>query len=357
MRFHWLLLTMALGTGLISSAARAVDNTKYLTIRNTTPLTSIADTADLDNQFSDKVGQVIELQGTVNGVFTGDNRTGYLLQINQKQTLVLTSEQADRDIAVGHTLRVLARIPQQGAVLESIAVTSQGSELAQSDLANLRQNTGVMDTSDVGIDIVTDTQIPRVRYYHAPDLTPDATTQQPSPTAPPMADVNLPLAQQPQVVQTYTQRIIDINGDISTDTAQKIAVALLRESEEHDVDPRLIFALITQESRFNPRAVSPVGAQGLGQLMPGTAAGLGVHDAFDINDNMDGTVRYVASQLKSFGRLSLALAAYNAGPGNVQKYGGVPPFSETKTYVRKIWTHYAKLAGIDPKTGQQIASD
>jgi soluble lytic murein transglycosylase-like protein len=166
---------------------------------------------------------------------------------------------------------------------------------------------------------------------------------------------NLPLAQQEYVVNLYANRIQQFNSDINQDLAHKIAFNLLDISEKNDVDPRLSFALISQESRFNPRAVSPVGALGLGQLMPGTASSLGVNDPFDVTDNLNGTIRYLSSMLKRYGHLSLALAAYNAGPGNVSKYGGVPPFRETQNYVKVIWKRYARLAGLDPISGQQIA--
>lgn len=103
---------------------------------------------------------------------------------------------------------------------------------------------------------------------------------------------------------------------------------------------RILFqSLIKQESRFNNAAVSHVGAMGFCQLMPGTAADLGV-DPRDPWQNLDGGARYILAQLKSYGRIDFALAAYNAGPGNVDKYGGVPPFDETQNYVRRIRGYY-----------------
>jgi len=98
----------------------------------------------------------------------------------------------------------------------------------------------------------------------------------------------------------------------------------------------LFDALIVQESRYNPAALSPKGATGLTQLMPGTARLLGVADRWNVSDNLEGGARYLRQQLDAFGNWALALSAYNAGPANVQKYGGVPPFRETRAYVRKI---------------------
>ena len=103
---------------------------------------------------------------------------------------------------------------------------------------------------------------------------------------------------------------------------------------------RILFqSLVKQESGFSNAAISPVGAMGFCQLMPGTAADLGV-DPTDPLQNLDGGARYLATQLNSFGRIDFALAAYNAGPGNVQKYGGIPPFEETQNYVRRISGYY-----------------
>jgi soluble lytic murein transglycosylase-like protein len=105
------------------------------------------------------------------------------------------------------------------------------------------------------------------------------------------------------------------------------------------VDGALLRAVIHAESAFNPMALSNKGAQGLMQLMPGTAGDLGVTDAFDVSQNIRGGARYLAQLLKNFnGDSRLATAAYNAGPGAVQKYGGIPPYDETQVYVQRVAT-------------------
>lgn len=106
-------------------------------------------------------------------------------------------------------------------------------------------------------------------------------------------------------------------------------------AQRHGIPTDLFLRLVHQESRWNAKAVSHAGAIGLAQLMPGTAKQLGV-DPRDPAQNLEGGARYLAIQYKKFGTWRLALAAYNAGPGAVQKYGGIPPFKETRNYVRII---------------------
>ena len=106
------------------------------------------------------------------------------------------------------------------------------------------------------------------------------------------------------------------------------------------LDPGLIRAVIRVESNNDPLAISPKGAQGLMQLMPGTQAHLGVTDPFDPRANVEAGSLYLRRQLDAFGTLELALAAYNAGPGNVQRHGGIPPFRETQDFVRKVLALY-----------------
>lgn len=138
-----------------------------------------------------------------------------------------------------------------------------------------------------------------------------------------------------QLLSTLQQQPGSQTGDYSAYIKQA--------SQRWGVDESLIRAVITQESGGNAQATSPCGAQGLMQLMPETAKGLGVTNSYDPEQNIMGGTRYLRAQLDRFnGDVSMALAAYNAGPGAVQQYGGVPPYAETQNYVANIMANYRK---------------
>lgn len=134
--------------------------------------------------------------------------------------------------------------------------------------------------------------------------------------------------------------LYDPNTSLSA-VPQRYSPMIADAARAHGVDPRLVAAVVRRESAWNPNAVSHVGAGGLMQLMPATARFLGVNDVFDPRQNIFGGTRYLRELLDTFdGDLDLTLAAYNAGPGAVQKYKGIPPYRETRAYVKAVRATY-----------------
>ena len=154
-----------------------------------------------------------------------------------------------------------------------------------------------------------------------------------------------------EVLKKYTDAIRYFNGRLPESTARNIAAHIINYSNRYKLDGRLVMAVVCCESNFNPHAVSRVGAMGLGQLMPGTAGDLGVGNAFNIGENLEGSTRLLKNHIltmKAGGRpdleaIKLALACYNAGAGAVRKYKGIPPYQETQHYVKKIVRLYWQM--------------
>ncbi|MER3474650.1 MAG: lytic transglycosylase [Armatimonadota bacterium] len=161
------------------------------------------------------------------------------------------------------------------------------------------------------------------------------------------------------VYTAYAGAISRFNPKLKPEQVEVITNSILAFSWYYRVDPRLVVAMVLAESGFRPDAVSRAGAMGLGQLMPGTARGLGVSNPFDPVQNLAGAIRLLHGHLNAYsgGRayregtvrwndIILAMAAYNAGSGAVRKYGGVPPYRETQTYVKRVIAFYKQLCGM-----------
>jgi soluble lytic murein transglycosylase-like protein len=151
------------------------------------------------------------------------------------------------------------------------------------------------------------------------------------------------ISNRPSVMDPVASTAKDAQSDpeagngTGANTEQQISEGIEKAAKKYHLSEKLIKSVIRTESNFKPDAVSPAGAQGLMQLMPSTARELGVNDPFDIQQNIDGGAAYLRRMLDRFGQnLRLALAAYNAGPGTVEKYNGAVPFRETREYVDRV---------------------
>lgn len=153
------------------------------------------------------------------------------------------------------------------------------------------------------------------------------------------------------LIVAYASALRAFDPGLDDARATRLAARVVAEADAARIDARLVVALVAVESSWEPRAVSPAGARGLGQLMPATAAGLGV-DPDDPEANLHGTVVHLAGLLARYGalpaqdRYERAIAAYNAGAGAVDRYGGIPPYPETRLEVRRVITLWRRLCGV-----------
>lgn len=162
-------------------------------------------------------------------------------------------------------------------------------------------------------------------------------------------------AVQPDAGMTFTQIMGQVAGRSKSADVSGLSSSLDAIFEEaasrFQVDVNLLRAIGKAESGFNPSAVSQAGAMGVMQLMPATAGSLGVSDPFDARQNIMGGASYIAGLIRQYnGDVSLALAAYNAGSGNVERYGGIPPFAETQAYVEKVMGYAGQGGGVSQTT-------
>lgn len=161
--------------------------------------------------------------------------------------------------------------------------------------------------------------------------------------------VQMKPAQKPKIQKKIVKR--DKSENFYHTLIEKIA-------DLHEIDPALIKAIVKAESSYNPQAVSTAGAMGLMQLMPATAAEVGVTDSFNPEDNLHGGIKYYKKMLKRFeGDIELALAAYNAGSGAVINHKGVPPYKETRQYIERVKTYYEEYKKQADTDGKAISPD
>lgn len=148
-----------------------------------------------------------------------------------------------------------------------------------------------------------------------------------------------------------TRAVLHTNGRLSPIDALRLSGAAVRAASQNGLPPEFLAAMLLQESAFDPQAISSAGAVGIGQFMPSTADAVGI-DPFDPFQAIDGSARLLASYVRSYtgtypNPYAAALAAYNAGPGAVDAYRGVPPYAETRAYIADIVDRWAKIAGYE----------
>lgn len=311
-----------------ANAASADALAEYLKVRAKFGITTAAGTEALETL----VGSgTLEVRAVVKGVLGVDGRTILLIEVPGSQTLSIESD----------TAPAWLRVPNSTARLIVTATRETSFSTLKAKL--------VQGIEEAVIHSWEEQQRKKLEAAKAKQQT----TVTRGVTARTGRDWNL---EPHEALPIYSNFIRGYNPRLTKQQADQIAHGIIGFSLQYGVDARLITAMVLVESGFNPSATSPKGAMGLGQLMPGTARGLGVRHAYDTYENLYGTVRLVRGHLdkyasagpdgQKYADLVLALAAYNAGSGAVKRHGGVPPYRETQNYIRKVIDWYQRLCGV-----------
>ncbi len=305
----------------------------------------------LKNEAGASSGRVIELRGRVGGMAATSD--GFTIMLNLADAHgsdnSVTLEIPPSEVGVVKEtstaeLRVLVKVTEGGsgnvvplkvlAVAHESEVSQLERQAAQREAAQNTNRPSAMPYASRG------TTPSRGNYLRPMPITPDVESL--------IAYYEPQLGSRVKTLfKPYLAFIRSSNHRLGTAAAAQITSGLLYFSDKYNVDPRLVVSMIIAESNFDPNSHSHSGAMGLGQLMPGTAKSLGVSNAFDPIQNLDGSINYLRSRLTTFGDVALAMAAYNAGAGAVKKYRGVPPYRETQAYVRRVVSLFQQLCQND----------
>lgn len=289
----------------------------YLKLRSSLKVSTVS-IGEVKKNVSGHSGSVIELSGTVSGMIKSGSASSFVLTCGG-ESLIISAETLPECVSNGNSIRALIELgPKNVVCLSDLKLRGAAYEweVAQRE-KKLAPKSAKPQTA-------------------APDRSRAQLTSRGAST---------PSERIMAVYEPYRNAVAKLNPRLSSKQVEEITLSILGYSEMYGIDPRLVIALIIAESNFNINATSPKGAMGLGQLMPGTARGLGVSNAYDPQQNIAGCVKLMSGHLSKYGQLSLALSAYNAGPGAVKKYGGVPPYRETQNYVAKVTAIYNALCG------------
>ena len=309
----------------------------YLKLRNKQHIVQPASPDALNSLIGNKI---VEIQGQVTGTFQSGDSVSLMVQLNDEQTQVVDCSEAPPEWLENGTVpaRLLVRVSRSAEydpLTAQLISAAPEDPIKKVDDAYWRAEAAKSSTHSRAHSLAS-------RHGELHGWIGRPRTRQ---------EWGTPNDKVPQ----YASFILHRNPALGTEMAYKIASEVIGWSIEFGVDARLVMAVLMVESDFRPAALSSHGAQGLGQLMPGTAAWMGVKDPWDTKQNLMGMVRllryhldeYVA-QGKPIGEaLTLALAAYNAGEGAVRRAGGVPPYRETQAYVVRVVEIYKALTADD----------
>jgi soluble lytic murein transglycosylase-like protein len=356
------LLAVALAS---VTPAQASTGRQFVTLRRTAHCDRKLTYATVQTNAANFVGRVIELRGTVGG--KAETGTGVTVMLNMADHNAPILDVPNSEVGVLNSsltpqVRVLAQIGEGGSgnvvPLKVLAVADE-NEVAVIDLSEEARERAIAEAEARQRQQMAQ-QMARAQARGValasrgglnrgtPQVSGDAMTQ---------ANVYVPLLNErvKQCFVPYFDFIANHNRKLDSKTVGQITYHLLRYAEATNIDPRLVVAMIVAESDFDPGSTSHAGAMGLGQLMPEEAHTLGLNNPYDVEQNLYGSIVCLRQHLDRFAdptapgggmsmdQIRLALAAYNAGPGAVKKYKGIPPYRETQNYVRRIEKLYRQL--------------
>ncbi len=334
-RHHGPLLAavwLAMILGALAAGARG-DSEAYEWARLRHNPVVISDPAVVWRESSRFLSRPVELRGRVTGVLRSEVLVTVMFKLDAGETVHLLTRPEQELAAAGQGARVLARLAEAPAdvlVFNLLALAAAPREQAAA------QPSGDQ-ASAVGAQHAAPLQAQGAKAV-APQPTFVLPSRLPSRGGPPVPS-------EERILAAYAQTIAYFNPRLSEDRRVTIARYIIDFSRRIGVDARLVMAVVAAESNFNESATSRTGAMGLGQLMPATARGMGVRNAYDMRENLWAAIRLVRGHLENMdGDIALALACYNAGAGAVRRYGGVPPYRETRGYIRKVTRIYLQLA-------------
>ena len=353
-----------------SALAHASSGARYLQLRRQYRCDTQLSYAQVQTDAARFMGRVIELRGTVGGVAEGPSSLSVMLNMDgvDAPTLEIPPGEAGpiREMSTPR-VRVLARIGDgsSGNVvpLVVLAVANESEVSAQEK---------TLDSQAAYRERKAELARQERQRWHQQVQNSASRAASVSPSRGGYARTFQPPVQSPDYsgglgprvrdwYPAYYNFILNHNRKLGANMAGQIAFYLLKFSDEHEVDPRLVTAMIIAESDFDPQSTSHSGAMGLGQLMPDEIKSLHLNSGYDIRDNLYGSIANLRTDLNSFaglggadGTLSidqirLAMATYNAGLGAVKKYKGVPPYKETQGYVKRVVRLYRQFCGLPPE--------
>lgn len=321
-----------------ASAFKQAD--QYFEVRDRAQLVETYTLQEVQTDAQRFAGKLLEIRGAVTGVFESSTGGSLIVQPTNGASLTLVLPLGKLTewpfLDVGNSVRMLCKVVPsgEGSASGTLEIVIPVKEYEASRLDEGRAKVAAAKKAEAERKIVA---VQRRSAKPNPKLASRGVGS----TAYTQAETRY---SQGQLISIYGDAVRYFNRRLSVGESRQIAGLILNYSNRYGLDARLVMAVIACESNFNANAVSPVGAMGLGQLMPGTASDLGVGNAWDPSANLEGSTRLLKSHIKNMSRggrpskeaIKLALACYNAGAGAVKKYKGIPPYRETQNYVKKI---------------------